>query len=635
MRKIYFISCLIVTLFRVNSSAYSQSKSEILLKRANEIFNRNYNVSFDLCCQAEKINEIKFIGEVSLCKARYFITFTDYENAEIELGKSISFFKSKNDYSNLSDAYDLKSILLSRLGDSQSSTFYLIKAYQLSKKSKDTSAQIKRLINLTHTFVQYEDLSKADFYLNLLESLKPNFDNTSFYFLNQNKGTYYLALKDYKRAIKHYKRALKIAEINKMIDSKATILMLLAKAYRISGKYNEADKYANFSYQFSKNNKLIYEKSEALGELIQIQEKLKNYQKAYALQEEFIDVEKQIINTEKLNRVAAIQNRLALTEKENIITKQNNKIAKEELINSKNEIQNQKLFILIIVLILISGFVLFIFYKTKKLNQTIKSQSKLVQSQNKDIKDSIRYAERIQQAILPPLSEFSKKFPNSFIFHRPKDILSGDFYWIEENEDFLFVAAADCTGHGVPGALISIVNYNLLNKAVLEKNINDPAEILNAVNNWLTESLHQTYNTSSVKDGMDVSLIAINKKTKELKFAGAFNSIYIANKSILREFKGDKFPVGMFVDEKPKPFKTHSINIEQDDMIYLFTDGFPDQFGGQRGKKYKYKNFKNLLIEMNQLSISEQNLKIQREFDEWKGNFDQVDDVLIIGIKPL
>ncbi len=624
-----------MTLFSVSESTFSQSKSEILLKRANEIFNRNYNVSFDLCCQAEKINDLKFIGEVSLCKARYYITFTDYENAEIELSKSISFFKSKNDFSNLSDAYDLNSILLSRLGDSESSTYYLIKAYQLSKKSHDTSAQIKRLINLTHTFVHFDDLSKADFYFNLLETLKPKFDNTSFYFLNQNKGTYFSALKDYKNAIKHYKRALKIAEINKMIDSKATILMLLAKVYRESGQYSIAEKFATFSYEFSKSNKLIYEESEALGELILIQEKLNNFQKAYKFQEEFIQVEKQIINTEKLNRVAAIQNRLALTEKENIITRQNNKIAKEELINSKNEIKNQKLFILIIVLIIIFGFVLFIFFKTRKLNETIKSQSRLVQSQNKDIKDSIRYAERIQQAILPPVLEFTDKFPNSFIFHRPKDILSGDFYWIEENEDYLFVAAADCTGHGVPGALISIVNYNLLNKAVLEKNIYDPAEILDAVNNWLTESLHQTYNASTVKDGMDVSIITINKKTKELKYAGAFNPIYIVNKTILREIKGDKFPVGMFLGEKPKPFVSHSIHLEKNDVIYLFTDGFPDQFGGPKGKKYKYKQFKNLFTEINQLPINEQNKKIQAEFENWKKDFEQVDDVLIIGIKPL
>lgn len=293
--------------------------------------------------------------------------------------------------------------------------------------------------------------------------------------------------------------------------------------------------------------------------------------------------------------------------------------------------------------VLLLGLVFFIFkgYRTKKKanyllkekNEIIHQQKALVEEQHQDITDSIKYAQRIQGAILPPKNMWDKILPNSFVLYMPKDILSGDFYWIEETKDYIYVAAADCTGHGVPGALISIVNFNLLNKAVLEKGLVLPSEILDAVNLWLTDSLHQTYRESAVRDGMDVTLIAIHKHSNEVLFTGANNPIYIVSNDELKQIKGDKFPVGAFVEDQIQKFTTKRFTVNKGDCIYLFSDGFADQFGGDNGKKYKYAPFQQKLITISDLPLPEQRKQMKEEFNKWKGKHEQVDDVLLVGIK--
>ena len=211
--------------------------------------------------------------------------------------------------------------------------------------------------------------------------------------------------------------------------------------------------------------------------------------------------------------------------------------------------------------------------------------------------------------------------------------MSGDFYWLEQTDDYIFVAAADCTGHGVPGALMSIVNYNLLNKAVLEKNLTQPGQILDSVNYYLTHSLHQSFNESSIKDGMDISLLSINKKTNEVYFAGANNPIYIISKGLLQEIKSNKFPVGAFIEDNIQNFISTKLDVKPGDVIYLFTDGFADQFGGLKGKKFKYKQFTELLLNNCTMPLNEQCKILNQKFIEWKGDLEQVDDVCVIGIK--
>lgn len=250
-----------------------------------------------------------------------------------------------------------------------------------------------------------------------------------------------------------------------------------------------------------------------------------------------------------------------------------------------------------------------------------------VNKQKNEITESIHYAKRIQKAILPPNKLIKDYFKDFFILYHPKDIVAGDFYWFEKVQDEIVFSVADCTGHGVSGAMVSIVCHNALNRAICEFNLLDPAEILDKVKELVIETFEKS--EEQVLDGMDIALCSLNLETKILKFAGANNPLYIIRNDELVEIKPDRQPIGKY-DVETK-FTPHQFQLEKGDKIYIFTDGFPDQFGGESGKKFKYQPFKKLLLSIQNLSMAEQELKLRESFNDWKGKLDQVDDVTIIG----
>ena len=260
--------------------------------------------------------------------------------------------------------------------------------------------------------------------------------------------------------------------------------------------------------------------------------------------------------------------------------------------------------------------------------QNVESQKTLVEHKNKEITDSINYAERLQRAILPPVKELKEIWPESFLIYTPKDIVAGDFYWMQHFGDFTLIAAADCTGHGVPGALVSVVCSNALNRTVNEFGIKLPGPILDKVRELVLETFAKS--ESEVKDGMDISLASVNTKTGEVLWAGANNPLWYIQSGEFKEIKPDKQPIGK--SSSPFPFHTQTIQLLAGDKLYLFTDGLPDQFGGPRGKKFMYKQFKELLAQTASLSMEEQSLKLKTSFDQWKGTIEQVDDVCVIGV---
>lgn len=297
--------------------------------------------------------------------------------------------------------------------------------------------------------------------------------------------------------------------------------------------------------------------------------------------------------------------------------------------------------------------------KVKERTEEVVQKSKEIELKNRDIIDSINYAKRIQYAILPSKDEFEKTLKNTYVLFHPKDIVSGDFYWNyalskpDNKEEKLFFAAADCTGHGVPGAFMSIVGYNLLDKIVGEYKVTQPAEILNHLNKGVSATLRQNAeHHQDVKDGMDISLCSYQASTHTLEFAGAFNPLYIVSENEiiesngevltpsiihenglkLYEVKADRFPIGNINNEARK-FTNHSFTLKKGDMVYLFSDGYADQFGGPNNKKFRYKQFKELLLSVYHLPIEEQKKKLITVFEDWRGNNEQVDDIIIIGSK--
>ena len=264
----------------------------------------------------------------------------------------------------------------------------------------------------------------------------------------------------------------------------------------------------------------------------------------------------------------------------------------------------------------------------------ISRQKDMLSLRNKNIEDSLNYAQRIQKAMLTTPKQFRTILPNSFILHKPKDIVSGDFYWISEQDDKIFVAAADCTGHGVPGAFMSLISFELFRKIIKTQKIYRPDLILNTINSNF-EEIFGNIEDIAIRDGMDLSFCVLDKSMKGLEFSGAFNPLYIVRDSKLIELKSDHFSIGADFgsDSAPKIFTNHTISLQEGDMIYMFSDGYADQFGGPEGKKYKYRRFRHLLLNIHQLPLDKQRTIVDENIEEWRGNTEQIDDILIIGIR--
>jgi serine phosphatase RsbU (regulator of sigma subunit) len=292
--------------------------------------------------------------------------------------------------------------------------------------------------------------------------------------------------------------------------------------------------------------------------------------------------------------------------------------------------------------------------KVKDRTAEIENQKHIIEEKNKEVRDSINYAKRLQEAILPSVSEIKSALPDSFMLYLPKDIVAGDFYWFENSSEFgvgsserkdnselhtpnstlLLFAVADSTGHGVPGAMVSVVCSNALNRTVKEFGIHEPGKILDKTRELILETFSKS--NADVKDGMDISLVSVesgvwSSETSLLNFSGANNSLWIIRKGELIELRADRQPVGK--TEMPKPFTNHVFELQRGDSFYLFTDGFTDQFGGEKGKKFKAANLKKLLLSIQDKTMDEQHGILLSEFENWRGTLEQVDDVCVMGVR--
>ena len=279
--------------------------------------------------------------------------------------------------------------------------------------------------------------------------------------------------------------------------------------------------------------------------------------------------------------------------------------------------------------------------KTRKLLTEKEQAFKLIELQkfelelkDKDITDSLIYAQRIQEALLPSESYFRKHFSDSFILFKPKNIVSGDFYWIGEKGEKVFVVAADCTGHGVPGALMSMIGLKIIEKTINEDNIEIPSMILEVMNKGLEKTFSREKNIGTIiRDGMDIGLCVINRKRKKLQYAGAFLPLYLIREGNLVEISADKIIIGM--NPEGLSYLDHEINLLDDDIFYIFSDGYVDQFGGSENKKFMYRRFRYLLMTIHNFPVNDQKAILEENIKTWMGNNEQVDDMMVIGFRPL
>ena len=365
----------------------------------------------------------------------------------------------------------------------------------------------------------------------------------------------------------------------------------------------------------------------------------KNFEKALIMSDMYYSMRDSVVN-DKNQKEALSKYFLYQSEKQEILTKVNQeKMALE--FSAKTKQQSTIIYFGISGLVLLSVFGVFMYNRyalTRKQNKIIQQQKSIVEESRKEIVDSINYAKRIQYALLANDELLDKHLQDRFIYFQPKDIVSGDFYWATEHNGKFYFAVCDCTGHGVPGAFMSLLNIGFMSEAIKEKNIIEPCEIFDYVRTRLIESISK----DNQQDGMDGILIcfdiALNsKRIRKLSYAAANNAPVLCRKTNgifdLIELSKDKMPVGK--GEKTQNFIAYSVDLNEDDILYLYTDGYADQFGGEKGKKFKYKPLNDLLLRNSSLSLNEQSETLMKHFIEWKGSLEQVDDVCVIGIKIL
>lgn len=268
----------------------------------------------------------------------------------------------------------------------------------------------------------------------------------------------------------------------------------------------------------------------------------------------------------------------------------------------------------------------------KNAEKELEEKNSFLQQQNEDIIDSIQYARKIQDAILPSVDAIAKSVADAFVLYLPKDVVSGDFYWYYKKENKIFIAAVDCTGHGVPGALMSVVGNSILKDVIVKRAIEDPSKILEALDSDVNNLMQKEDSYDVMSDGMDMTLAVIDLATNVMTFAGAMRPIWIVREGEVIDIKGDRFPIGYFYGVE-KTFTNVEVQLKKDDQIYLFSDGYADQFGGEKNKKFNRKKMKELLVSINSMSGIEQKGFLDYALKNWRQEIEQTDDVLVIGLK--
>ncbi len=386
---------------------------------------------------------------------------------------------------------------------------------------------------------------------------------------------------------------------------------------------------------------LIPETVGAYKNLAKVQSKLGNYKNAYLEHVIYHELRDSLFSQERQKQLSELETKYETDKKERQI----------ELLNKDKALQDatvkrQKL----VIIFFIVGFAALAFFAIvilrlfrqkqkanialEEKNHEISLQRDQIFQQKEEITSSIEYASRIQTALLPPDELFKTLLPESFIFFRPRDIVSGDYYWLNKKEYKIISVTADCTGHGVPGAFMSMLGVSFLNEIVNIRPADElhANEILGELRDLVISSLRQTGKEGESRDGMDMTICIIDTNTFEMEFAGAYNPLYLIRKGELIEYKPDKSPIGIHV-KTLKEFTNHEIKLEEGDMLYTFSDGYADQFGGPQNQKFRRKTFKELLLEIHTLDMAEQKRILAERHDEWKAGYAQVDDILVSGIR--
>jgi serine phosphatase RsbU (regulator of sigma subunit) len=599
--------------------------------------------------------------------------------------KSLDFYKSLSDNNNLINCYSNIGVAFYNLGNYEKALENYFISLKISEETKDSIHIAGLYSNIGAVCMEQEKLEDALDYYTKANYIATQIDSKSnIADTYRNIGEIYIEERKFDSVEIVYNKAFDIyKELNDM-RGEVIILNKFGRNYYQQTEYTDSEskkrelfkKSLDFYNKSLTLNNEVNEKEEKINSYLGIGEvylEKKQYQKAIRYLNK---AEKMAEEIESLVYIKSIQENLSkanagigdfkkayyshvlfknlydsLKNDENIEVLTQTRMQYEfdkqqkeqEFIQAQKDLeykQKQKrerlirIFILI-GLVIVSAFSIQMmrsYQRKKRDNELLEEQKEEIEKQKQEITDSIIYAKRIQTAILPTPSWVNTNLPEHFILFRPRDIVSGDYYWMNKIDNKIIVAAADCTGHGVPGAFMSMLGVSFLNEIVNKNNIVQPNIILNQLRSQVKHTLDQTGKEGEAKDGMDIALCVMDIENMVLQYAGAYNPLYLFRNGELLETKADRMPIGIYIREK-ESFTNNEIKLEKGDTFYIFSDGYADQFGGEKGGKFKTKAFKQLLADIQSKSMEEQHEILNKTIDEWRGDIEQIDDIIVLGIR--
>ena len=574
----------------------------------------------------------------------------DLAHAIEYIRESVSIYEAMGDRDRMAGGLSNIGVIYKKMEENDKALDYFKKALELYKEFNNQIGMMDLYNNIAVVHSTKGEFKKAkEFYRKSKEIAEKLDDPNGISNSLHNIGLLHMRQDEDDKALELLLKAKNVREQNGLERNLISSYTGLSEVYFKRDELSRALEFGEKGYAMAKNKGDIKEIKSASHILYKIHKALDNPEQSLNKYIEYITLRDSIKSEENQKEIIHQEYKYEYDKQAALDSIKNAKkqkvaesiIEKEKAENARKETIQYALFGGLALVIIFAGVVLNRFRITSKQKRLIEKQKLQVdtafsqlEEKNSEIVDSINYAKRIQSAILPPSKLVKTYLADSFVLYKPKDIVAGDFYWMEPREDGVMFAAADCTGHGVPGAMVSVVCNNGLNRSVREYGLKEPAKILDKTRDIVIQEFEKS--EEDVKDGMDIALCSLQYGSDEksiLQFAGAHNPLWIIRKGekTIEEVKADKQPIGKY--GIAKPFTNHRIELNKGDTIYLFSDGYSDQFGGERGKKYKSANFKKLLLSIAALPMNEQKQIIDRTFEDWKGNNEQLDDVCVIGLR--
>ncbi|HEY6161559.1 MAG TPA: tetratricopeptide repeat protein [Bacteroidia bacterium] len=605
-------------------------KASVLVKISQYYQSRETEKSLDYCKQALELSE-KLGNKPLIAGAHYRLGNIyngqgDYSKAFDELLRAYNIFESIKLYRNMANcANSIGNIYLARKDTVNMFRYYTI-ALENAERSGDqmTIAVVK--VGLGNVYQTKKNFGKAIAYFTEAADIFKGMNAEMQYCVCMaNTGSCYLGLSDYAKADATFSEVIPIAE---KVGNKYVMALAYAQGGEAKeglGKYPEAITMLYKGLACAREIMARDNINEIYHYLAEAYSAIHQPDSAYLYMKRSSELRDSIFNEESARQTAEMNAKYETAEKDKALLQKESEA-------KQNAAQRNTFIIGFALMLLLALFAYRSYVQKKKDTAEIGRQKEIIEEKNKDITDSIRYALNIQGAILPHDDQVTDLLGEHFIFFKPRDIVSGDFYWLHRDGNRTFVGAIDCTGHGVPGALMSIVGHNALKQITSGDAGVKPAEVLNRMQLHLKEMFVNEYTGTGINDGMDAAICCFDRNTMKLEFAGAHNPLWVVRNGVLTEIKGDKRSVSG-QESNTASFTHHEIDLREGDAVYLFSDGFADQFGGKDGKKFKYNKFKELVVSVSGKPMNEQKEHLFVTLEEWKGPLEQIDDVMVIGFR--